>query len=377
MAKGPSRWSLTVSVLLLTGWFRRPPHSLFWFAQSKYSALCIQGTPQGCLLRQVCVSHWASFGIYRQHTPALGCAEQPLGTSLSSLQCISGYPHMWMQAEWFHKSQRIGYGMLLWLLFFSFLKLAYSSCLLQIRTLRGHTNEKNFVGLTVNSEYIACGSETNDVFVYHKVRSMPIIIWSYFFLKQMILAHLWLTVVLHSLVSIYPFKAGIWYAEWGLLLFTYEFCFCETVSSWAFHLHVCFMVPRLCVFVGWQAMSKPASWHRFGTENPEDSDDEGSHFISAVCWKSESPTMLAANSQGTIKVLVLAPWILATLRDLLAWQFATHYICSVPGGCFILACFSIEMPKGLAVCALCSRLWIIMSFVDLFSLFVLLSAMGV
>jgi len=32
-----------------------------------------------------------------------------------------------------------------------------------------HTNEKNFVGLAVNSEYIACGSETNEVFVYHKV----------------------------------------------------------------------------------------------------------------------------------------------------------------------------------------------------------------
>lgn len=91
---------------------------------------------------------------------------------------------------------------------------------LPIRTLRGHVNEKNFVGLTVNSEYIACGSETNDVFVYHK------------------------------------------------------------------------------------AMSKPASWHRFGSQNPEDSDDDSSHFISAVCWKSESPTMLAANSQGTIKVLV-------------------------------------------------------------------------
>ncbi|KAG0576922.1 hypothetical protein KC19_5G118200 [Ceratodon purpureus] len=92
-----------------------------------------------------------------------------------------------------------------------------------IRTLRGHTNEKNFVGLTVSSEYIACGSETNDVYVYHK------------------------------------------------------------------------------------AMSKPASWHRFGSQNPEDSDDDSAHFISAVCWKSESPTMLAANSQGTIKVLVLAP----------------------------------------------------------------------
>lgn len=39
----------------------------------------------------------------------------------------------------------------------------------KVRTFKGHTNEKNFVGLTVNSEYIACGSETNEVFVYHKV----------------------------------------------------------------------------------------------------------------------------------------------------------------------------------------------------------------
>lgn len=30
-------------------------------------------------------------------------------------------------------------------------------------------NEKNFVGLAVNNEYIDCGSETNEVFVYHKV----------------------------------------------------------------------------------------------------------------------------------------------------------------------------------------------------------------
>lgn len=42
--------------------------------------------------------------------------------------------------------------------------------LVQVRTLTGHTNDKNFVGLTVNSEYIACGSETNEVFVYHKVQ---------------------------------------------------------------------------------------------------------------------------------------------------------------------------------------------------------------
>ncbi|XP_073312620.1 E3 ubiquitin-protein ligase COP1-like [Primulina huaijiensis] len=94
---------------------------------------------------------------------------------------------------------------------------------LHVRTFRGHTNEKNFVGLTGNNEFLACGSETNEVFIYHK------------------------------------------------------------------------------------AISKPATWHRFGSPDLDDNDeDAGSYFISAVCWKSESPTMLAANSKGTIKVLVLA-----------------------------------------------------------------------
>ncbi|KAK6141182.1 hypothetical protein DH2020_025065 [Rehmannia glutinosa] len=57
-----------------------------------------------------------------------------------------------------------------------------------------------------------------------------------------------------------------------------------------------------------QAISKPATWHKFGSPDVDDTqEDAGSYFISAVCWKSESPTMLAANSKGTIKVLVLAP----------------------------------------------------------------------
>lgn len=42
------------------------------------------------------------------------------------------------------------------------------------------------------------------------------------------------------------------------------------------------------------------------SELNENEDGSGSYFISAVSWKRNSPTMLAANSQGTIKVLVLA-----------------------------------------------------------------------
>lgn len=58
---------------------------------------------------------------------------------------------------------------------------------------------------------------------------------------------------------------------------------------------------------GTQALARPLTSHRFGSPDLDESDeDAGSYFISAVCWKSESHTMLAANSQGTIKVLVLA-----------------------------------------------------------------------
>ncbi|KAJ7952114.1 Protein SPA1-RELATED like [Quillaja saponaria] len=41
-------------------------------------------------------------------------------------------------------------------------------------TLTGHTNEKNFVGLSVADGYIACGSETNEVYAYCRSLPMPI-----------------------------------------------------------------------------------------------------------------------------------------------------------------------------------------------------------
>ncbi|XP_054785047.1 protein SUPPRESSOR OF PHYA-105 1 [Prosopis cineraria] len=46
-------------------------------------------------------------------------------------------------------------------------------------TFKGHTNEKNFVGLSAFDGYIACGSETNEVYCYH--RSLPVPITSYKF----------------------------------------------------------------------------------------------------------------------------------------------------------------------------------------------------
>ena len=37
-----------------------------------------------------------------------------------------------------------------------------------VQSLRGHINEKNFVGLATDGEYVACGSENNSIYVYYK-----------------------------------------------------------------------------------------------------------------------------------------------------------------------------------------------------------------
>lgn len=42
------------------------------------------------------------------------------------------------------------------------------------RIYEGHSNEKNFVGLGVEGDFIACGSETNEAFVYFKPLSKPV-----------------------------------------------------------------------------------------------------------------------------------------------------------------------------------------------------------
>ena len=44
------------------------------------------------------------------------------------------------------------------------------------RTFMGHINEKNFVGLSCNNDYIACGSENNSMYIYYKEISYPSVV---------------------------------------------------------------------------------------------------------------------------------------------------------------------------------------------------------
>lgn len=45
---------------------------------------------------------------------------------------------------------------------------------LSTRTYRGHLNEKNFVGLSVSGDLIACGSENNSLYTYHRDIEHPL-----------------------------------------------------------------------------------------------------------------------------------------------------------------------------------------------------------
>ncbi|KAI3716258.1 hypothetical protein L6452_23475 [Arctium lappa] len=90
-----------------------------------------------------------------------------------------------------------------------------------IQTFTGHVNLKNFVGLSVSEGYIATGSETNEVVIYHKAFPMP-------------------------------------------------------------------------------ALS-----YRFSTTDPISGNevDNTEQFVSSVCWRNQSSTLIAANSMGNIKIL--------------------------------------------------------------------------
>ena len=52
--------------------------------------------------------------------------------------------------------------------------LSGGECTQEERTYRGHTNERNFVGLAVRDDLILCGSETHEVFTYYQPLSKPI-----------------------------------------------------------------------------------------------------------------------------------------------------------------------------------------------------------
>jgi len=52
----------------------------------------------------------------------------------------------------------------------------------------------------------------------------------------------------------------------------------------------------------------PALSFKFCSSDPlsVDEEDDSSEFITSVCWRGQSPTLVAANSRGNVKILEMA-----------------------------------------------------------------------
>lgn len=118
---------------------------------------------------------------------------------------------------------------------------------LPLRSFSGHINEKNFVGLATDGDYIACGSEDNAVYLYYKGLSKPL----------------------------FNFKMDGVSGTAG------------TLANSSF------------------SASSRSGHGNAGLSSDSDRYSDINEFVSAVCWRKQSNVVVVANSRGIIKILEL------------------------------------------------------------------------
>ncbi|KAJ9537491.1 hypothetical protein OSB04_030224 [Centaurea solstitialis] len=133
-----------------------------------------------------------------------------------------------------------------------------------IQTFTGHVNVKNFVGLSVSEGYIATGSETNE---------------------GKILVH---KTILYA--TIYPGSALTVVRD-------------DDPHLSGKTLILAFSLTQVVIYH--KAFPMPALSYRFSTTDPISGNevDDTEQFVSSMCWRDRSSTLIAANSLGNIKIL--------------------------------------------------------------------------
>lgn len=151
-----------------------------------------------------------------------------------------------------------------------------------LRSFVGHVNEKNFVGLATDGDYIACGSEDNALYIYYKGLSKPLFnfridscstgnVNSNGMIGSSLRGSIGAGSGGSSAVGVGGGSGGGGNAGSN-----------SGISSNA---------------VGSSGIS--------GTASETDRFNDANEFVSAVCWRKQCNVVLAANSRGLIKVLEL------------------------------------------------------------------------
>lgn len=151
--------------------------------------------------------------------------------------------------------------------------------------LEGHTNEKNFVGLSVGAgDLIACGSETNEVYVYHKSFTSPLVKYNFGENKSTSSSG-------SSVVQQWHEGAGAGAGIGGAVGSGFGGYGVGVAGGGGGPLGI---------------SSRAAGGGGGGRGGGGRVDPTAAtQFISASCWRGDEPILLAANSLGMIKVLQL------------------------------------------------------------------------
>ena len=144
--------------------------------------------------------------IYRGHRKAVSYVK-----FMNSTQFVSAYVHHSIQR--LISLQQILSSWIINIIFFfnsstdSSLRLWDANKQSCVRTYTGHTNEKNFVGLTTSADWISCGSEDNAVYTYYKSLSQPVIKFNFGSIDMVTVSILWYWIIYRWI----PFMACIAY----------------------------------------------------------------------------------------------------------------------------------------------------------------------
>lgn len=150
-----------------------------------------------------------------------------------------------------------------------------------LRSFVGHVNEKNFVGLATDGDYIACGSEDNALYIYYKVLSKPLFNFRIDSCSTgNVNSNGMISSSLRGSIGAGSGSGGGGGASVG-----------GGGGSAAGNSGISSNA------VGSSGIS--------GTASETDRSNDANEFVSAVCWRKQCNVVLAANSRGLIKVLEL------------------------------------------------------------------------
>ncbi|XP_076804037.1 E3 ubiquitin-protein ligase COP1-like [Clavelina lepadiformis] len=147
-----------------------------WSCNIQHSVACIEAKANVC-----CVQ----FNPHSAFHLAFGCADHfvhyyDIRNTKQSLAVFRGHKKAVSYAKFVAKDEIVSAStdseLRLW-------KTNTTPC---VRSFRGHTNDKNFVGLATNGDYIACGSENNSLYVYYKGLSKALLTYKFNVVKSVL-----------------------------------------------------------------------------------------------------------------------------------------------------------------------------------------------